>query len=317
LDSNFQSPFFKTMKSDLGKLKNAFTALITPFDQDEDLCKETFRNFVRKQIKAGVGLVPVGTTGESATLSHQEHESVIRWCIEEADAASSRPFVLAGTGSNSTKEALSLAIHAERMGVDGLLMITPYYNKPTQKGLIAHYSEIAKSVAIPIVIYNCPGRTGGNILPDTVAELAHKFDNIIGYKAAEGKLEQTMQVIEKCPKNFIVMSGDDGFTYDIMKIGGKGVISVASNIIPDRIQKFAEMMTAGKWDEAAQENQKLQNLFKILFIETNPGPVKFAAELLGLMNRRVRLPLVPPEPENQDKIRKVLLELGFPLSKQK
>jgi 4-hydroxy-tetrahydrodipicolinate synthase len=301
------------LKSDLSKLKNCFTALISPMDDDGDLCKSTYRDFIRRQIKAGVGLVPCGTTGESATMSHQEHENVIRWCLEEAEAVKPRPFVLAGAGSNSTAEAHNLAVHAERMGVDGILVISPYYNKPTQKGLIAHYSDLAKAVDIPIVIYNCPGRTGGNVLPDTVAELSRKFENIVGYKAAEGKIDQIKQVIEKARDGFIVMSGDDALTFDIMKAGGKGVISVASNIIPDRMQQFALMMSEGRWSEAEVENKTLQPLFKNLFIETNPGPVKYAAELLGLMNRRMRLPLVPPEPENQEIIRKTLLDLGLEL----
>jgi 4-hydroxy-tetrahydrodipicolinate synthase len=298
------------MRSDLRKLKNTFTALITPFDEDGDLDKAGYRKFLKFQIDAGVGLVPCGTTGESATLSHQEHENVMRWAVEESMASPKRPFVLAGAGSNSTEEAISLATHAERLGVDALLIITPYYNKPTQKGLIAHYSKIAESVKIPIVIYNCPGRTGGNILPDTVAELAKKYDNIVGYKAAEGKIEQIQQVIAKCPDNFIVMSGDDGLTYDIMKSGGKGVISVASNIIPDKMQKFTEMMTNGKWEEAKIENDKLMDLFKTIFIETNPGPVKYAAELLDIMHGRLRLPLVYPEPESQEKIKQSLINLG-------
>jgi 4-hydroxy-tetrahydrodipicolinate synthase len=305
------------MKGDLSRLKNCFTALLSPMDEDDDLCKQTYREFIRLQIKAGCGLVPCGTTGESATMSHQEHESVIRWCLEEAAASGNKPFVLAGAGSNSTKEALSLALHAERMGVDGILVISPYYNKPTQKGLIAHYSELAKAVDIPIVIYNCPGRTGGNILPDTVAELANKFENIRGYKAAEGKIEQISQVIQKCPKDFVVMSGDDGLTYDIMKAGGKGVISVASNVIPERMQKYCELITAGKWEEAKKEDDALQDLFKVLFVETNPGPAKYAAELLGLLSRRVRLPLVPPEPESQEKIKQVLVKMGLALNPYK
>ena len=305
------------MKGDLSRLKNCFTALLSPMDEDEDLCKQTYREFIRLQIKAGCGLVPCGTTGESATMSHQEHESVIRWCLEEAAASGKKPFVLAGAGSNSTKEALSLALHAERMEVDGILVITPYYNKPTQKGLIAHYSELAKAVDIPIVIYNCPGRTGGNILPDTVAELANKYENIRGYKAAEGKIEQISQVIQKCPKDFVVMSGDDGLTYDIMKAGGKGVISVASNVIPERMQKYCELMTAGNWEEAKNEDNALQDLFKVLFVETNPSPAKYAAELLGLLSRRVRLPLVPPEPESQEKIKEVLVKMGLTLNPYK
>jgi len=294
----------------ISKLKNTFTALISPMDIDGDLCKETYRNFIRTQINAGCGLVPCGTTGESATMSHQEHENIIRWCVEEADAASTRPFVLAGSGSNSTKEAINLSINAERMGVDGLLIITPYYNKPTQNGLIAHYSAIAKEVEIPIIIYNCPGRTGGNILPETVATLANKFDNIMGYKAASGKIEQINQVINQTPNNFIVMSGDDGLTFEIMKAGGKGVISVASNIIPDRMVKYTQLMEAGKWDEAKKEDDKLQILFNNCFIETNPGPVKYMAELLGIMSSRLRLPLVQLEDKSKEIVRQTLVDIG-------
>jgi 4-hydroxy-tetrahydrodipicolinate synthase len=297
------------MNSNLTKLKNTFTALISPMDEDSDLCKNTYIEHIRTQIKAGVGLVPCGTTGESATMSHQEHEDVTRWCVEEARNSTQKPFVLAGAGSNSTKEAISLATHAERMEVDGILIITPYYNKPTQKGLIAHYSALAKSVEIPIIIYNCPGRTGGNILPETVAELATKFDNISGYKAADGKIEPIKAVIDQTPDDFIVMSGDDGLTYEIMKAGGKGVISVASNIIPGRMQKYTELMTAGKWDEAKKEDDLLQELFGNLFVETNPGPVKYAAELMGIMSSRMRLPLVVPEPKSQAIVRETLEKL--------
>jgi 4-hydroxy-tetrahydrodipicolinate synthase len=299
------------MRSDLQKLKNTFTALITPHDEDGDICKDTFRAFVHRQIDAGVGLVPCGTTGESATMSHQEHENTIRWTVEAAHASPRRPFVLAGAGSNSTKEAISLATHAERMGVDGILVISPYYNKPTQKGMLAHYSKIAESVEIPIVVYNCPSRTGKSIDPETVAALAHKYDNIVGYKAAEGNIAQIKKVIDLSPSDFIVMSGDDALTYEIMKAGGKGVISVAGNLIPGRMQNFTEMMTAGNWEEAAAENAKLQELFANLFIETNPGPAKYMAEKMGLMSRRMRLPLVPPEPEHTAILDQTLKNLGL------
>ncbi len=299
------------MRSDLQKLKNTFTALITPHDEDDDICKESFRAFVRSQIDAGVGLVPCGTTGESSTMSHQEHENAIRWAVEAAQASARKPFVLAGAGSNSTKEAISLATHAERMGVDGILVISPYYNKPTQKGMIAHYSKIAEAVAIPIVVYNCPSRTGKSIDPETVAALADKYDNIAGYKAAEGDMVQIKKVIDLTPSNFIVMSGDDGLTYEIMKAGGRGGISVASNLIPGRMQTFTELMTAGKWAEATEENNKLQELFANLFVETNPGPAKYMAEKMGIMSRRMRLPLVPPEPESRLILDQTLKNLGL------
>ena len=308
---NNAKKLFHVMRSSLDKLKNTFTALISPMDKDGDLCKETYREFIRTQIKGGVGLVPCGTTGESATMSVQEHENVIRWAVEEAQASSEKPFVLAGAGSNCTKEAVSLARHAELLEVDAILIISPYYNKPTQKGIIAHYSAIAEAVEVPIVVYNCPGRTGGNILPETVAELASKYENIVGYKAASGKIEQIKKVIDLTDDKFIVMSGDDGLTYEIMKAGGKGVISVASNIIPERMTKFSEMMTAGKWDEAKKENEILMPLFNNLFIETNPTPAKHMAELIGLMSGRVRLPLVRPEPESKEILKQTLADLGL------
>ncbi|TFG21282.1 MAG: 4-hydroxy-tetrahydrodipicolinate synthase [Promethearchaeota archaeon] len=290
-------------------LKNTFTALISPMDSDGDLDKQKYHAFIRSQIEAGCGLVPCGTTGESATLSHQEHESVVRWCVDEAHQSTKKPFVLAGAGSNSTREAISLSVHVESLGADGILSVTPYYNKPTQKGLFEHYSAIAKAVQIPIVIYNVPGRTGCNILPETVSKLANKHENIIGYKAASGNLEQIRQVIEQTPDNFIVMSGDDGKTYDIMKMGGRGVISVASNIIPKQMVEFTQLMEAQKWDKAFEIHQKLLSIFNVLFIESNPGPVKFAADLMGIMDKTLRLPLVPPEETSQNSIRKVLRDL--------
>lgn len=299
------------MKNARTALKNTFTALCTPFDLDDDLAKDVFRTFVQRQIKAGVGLVPVGTTGESPTLSHEEHHNVIRWCVEESKKSAEKPFVLAGVGSNSTDEAIDLSDFAKDLGVDGLLHVCPYYNKPTQKGLIEHYSAIARKVDLPIVIYNIPGRTGVNMLPETTAYLASKFDNIVGYKAAEGKLDQIQQVIEKCPKDFVVMSGDDNLTMDVMKLGGKGAISVASNVIPERIQRFTELMTAKKWDEAKQENDKLQDFFKTLFVETNPVPCKYMLGLLGVMLPSVRLPLVSLEPESRKKVKECLVKLGL------
>lgn len=283
----------------LKQLRGTFTALITPFEKGGKLNESVVRKFIRFQIDAGCRLVPMGTTGESATMSHKEHEDVIKWTVDEVKNSKQKPFVLAGAGSNSTAEAISLCQHAESMGVDGVLLITPYYNKPTQKGLLAHYSAIAEKVSIPIVIYNCPGRTGGNILPDTVATLAKDYPNIVGYKAAEGKLDQIKAVIDKCGKDFIVLSGDDALTYDIMKIGGKGVISVASNLFPKRMVDFVSLMEAQKWEEAQKENEHLMELFKKLFIETSPGPVKYLAYKMGLIpTPELRLPLVIPEPEN-------------------
>ncbi len=302
------------MNKSVTKLNGVFTALISPMDEDGDLCKATYRKFIRNQITAGCGLVPCGTTGESATMSHQEHENVIRWCVEETRKSNEKPFVLAGAGSNNTKEAISLSRHAEKMNVDGVLLITPYYNKPTQKGLYAHYSAIASEINIPIVIYNCPGRTGGNILPRTVQTLANDYENIIGYKAASGNLSQIQDVIKKTSDNFIVLSGDDSLTYDIMKSGGKGVISVASNLIPERMFKYIQLMQNNQWKDAQSENLQLNDLFNNLFVETNPAPAKYGAELLNLMSSRVRLPLVGLEPSSKVIMRSTLekLSLGIP-----
>ena len=299
------------MNSNISKLQGAFTALISPMDEDGDLCKATYRDFIRRQIKAGCGLVPCGTTGESATMSHQEHENVIRWCVEEARKSDEKPFVLGGAGSNNTVEAISLSRHAERIGVDGVLLITPYYNKPTQKGLYAHYAAIASEISIPIVVYNCPGRTGGNILPETVALLANDYENILGYKAASGNLAQIQDVIKQTPDNFIVLSGDDSLTYDIMKSGGKGVVSVASNLIPERMVQFIQLIQNNQWEEAQAENLQLQELFKNLFVETNPAPAKFGAELLNIMSSRVRLPLVGLEPSSKALMQTTLENLSF------
>lgn len=295
----------------LNKLKDTLSALITPFkdvDGELEIDWDKLSDFIKFQVKAGVGLLPCGTTGESAVMTHIEHHKVIEFVVEEAKKYSEKPFVLGGAGSNSTKEAISLVKHAETAGVDAALIITPYYNKPTQKGLLEHYKAIAKSTSLPIVIYNCPSRTGGNILPDTTAELA-KIENIIGYKAADGNLEQIIQVINKTSDDFIVMSGDDGLTYDIMKAGGKGVISVASNIVPDQVYKMTQLLNAGKFDEGKILFDKLNDLFEVIFIETNPAPVKYAADLMGIIPMDVRLPLVIPEPESQAKIKAVLKEL--------
>ncbi|WP_457558762.1 4-hydroxy-tetrahydrodipicolinate synthase [Candidatus Harpocratesius sp.] len=297
------------MKNKISKLRGVFTALLSPMDEDGDLCKLTFKNFVRRQIRAKCGLVPCGTTGESATMSHQEHENVIRWCVEEAQKSKEQPFVLAGTGSNNTSEAINLSRNAERMGVDGVLLITPYYNKPTQNGLYAHYAAIASEINIPIVIYNCPSRTGGNILPKTIQKLAKDFENIVGFKAASGNLEQIQEVIRRTPDEFIVFSGDDSLTYDIMKSGGRGVISVASNLIPERMHNYIKMMENNQWEQAQIENKRLQDLFKNLFIETNPSPAKYGAELLGLMSSYVRLPLVGLQSSSKAKIKSTLENL--------
>jgi 4-hydroxy-tetrahydrodipicolinate synthase len=290
----------------LEKLQNVITALITPFNEDYTIDEDKYREFIRFQIENGCQPLTMGTTGESATLSHEEHHYAIDITVDEAKKTGKDPFVLAGAGSNSTKESISLCQYAENAGVDGLLVVTPYYNKPAQHSLIDHYSALADSVNLPIIIYNVPGRTGCNIEPETVAKLAHSKENIVGIKCASGNIDQITKYFKLCPEDFIVLSGDDVLTYHIMALGGKGVISVASNIIPAKIFQFTSSILNGNWDKARDIQLELYDLFKVLFVETNPGPIKYAAEKMGIMNKRMRLPLTPPLNENQEKIDRVL-----------
>ncbi|MFX0072837.1 MAG: 4-hydroxy-tetrahydrodipicolinate synthase [Candidatus Hermodarchaeota archaeon] len=295
--------------SKLDKLKNVITAMITPFNEDFSINEDKYREFIRFQLNSGCQPLTMGTTGESATLSHEEHHIAIDITVDEAKKSGKDPFVLAGTGSNSTKEAISLSQYAEKAGVDGCLVVVPYYNKPVQHSLIDHYSAIADAVSIPIIIYNVPGRTVRNIDPDTIATLANKKDNIVGVKEASGNIDQITQIIKKTHDDFIVLSGDDGMTYHIMALGGKGVISVASNIIPTKVLEFTQTMNNGDWDKARKMQLDLYDIFKVLFVETNPGPVKYAAEVMGIMDMRLRLPLTPPLEPNQQKIKDVLANL--------
>ncbi|TXT62182.1 MAG: 4-hydroxy-tetrahydrodipicolinate synthase [Promethearchaeota archaeon] len=295
----------------LDKLKNVITALLTPFKEDFSLDEDKYREFIRFQIDNGAQLLTMGTTGECATLSHEEHKKAIDVTIDEASKSGKNPFVLAGTGSNSTSEAISLSKYAEKAGADGLLIVVPYYNKPVQHSLIDHYSKIANSVSLPIIIYNVPGRTGGNIDPETIATLAEENENIAGIKCASGNIDQITRTIKLTPKDFIVLSGDDAMTYHLMALGGKGVISVASNIIPKRMVEFTTTMNEGNWNKAREMHLELYDLFKVLFVETNPGPVKYAAEELELMNERMRLPLTPPLKDNKKKIKSILKDLDI------
>ena len=295
----------------LEKLRNTITALITPFKEDYSIHEEKYREFIRYQIKNDCQLLTMGTTGESATLSHEEHHYAIDITIDEAKKSNKHPFTLAGTGSNSTKEAVSLSQYAEKAGADGLLLVVPYYNKPVQHSLIEHFSTIADSVSLPIILYNVPSRTGRNLEPETVSKLASSKDNIVGIKCASGNIDQITKIIKTTPDDFIVLSGDDSLTYHIMALGGKGVISVASNIIPAKMVEFTQSMNNGKWDNARKMQLELFDLFKVLFIETNPSPIKYAAEIMGIMNKRMRLPLTPPLVENQEKIKTVLKKLNL------
>ncbi len=288
--------------------EGALTAMVTPFDKDGKVDEEGLRENVRFQIKKGIhGLVPVGTTGECATLSYEEHNRVVDVVV---DAAKGKVPVLAGTGSNSTWEAIMLTKHAKEAGADGALLVVPYYNKPTQAGLYQHYKRIAEEIDLPQVIYNIPSRTGVNMLPETMAKLA-KIKNIVGVKEASGNLEQIARIIELAGKKFLVISGDDSLTLDILKLGGVGIISVTSNLLPDRVAKMVDSFRSGDVETAKRINDELAPLFKALFIETNPGPVKMAMNWMGMAAGGLRLPLVELEPENQEKLRKVLIDMGL------
>lgn len=288
--------------------EGAMTAMVTPFDKEGKVDEEGLRENVRFQIKKGVhGLVPVGTTGECATLSYEEHNRVVDVVV---DAAKGKVPVLAGTGSNSTWEATMLTKHAKEVGADGALLVVPYYNKPTQAGLYQHYKRIAEEVDLPQVIYNIPSRTSLNMLPETMAKLA-KVKNIVGVKEASGDLKQIARIIELAGKEFSVISGDDSLTLEIMKLGGVGIISVTSNLVPDKLVKMVDSFRSGDVQTAKMINDELAPLFKALFIETNPGPAKMAMNWMGMAAGGLRLPLVELEPENQEKLRKVLVDMGL------
>lgn len=280
--------------------------MITPFKEDLLLDEEKYREFIRFQIDNGCQILTMGTTGESATMSHEEHHIAMDIAVDEANKRGKNPFVLAGTGSNSTKEAISLSKYAENAGVDAVLVVVPYYNKPVQHSLIDHFSAIADSISLPIILYNVPSRTGRNLEPETVSKLANAKENIVGIKCASGNIDQITKIIKTTPDDFLVLSGDDSMTYHIMALGGKGVISVASNIIPSKMFEFTNNMLNNEWKKARDKQLELYDLFKVLFIETNPGPVKYAAEIMGLMNKRMRMPLTPPLEANQNKIKDVL-----------
>ena len=270
-------------------LRGVFTAIVTPFNQDGSLDEFALRGLIDEQIQAGVsGIVPCGTTGESPTLSHSEHERVIDITIEEVDKQIP---VIAGTGSNSTAEAIRLSKHAAEAGADAVLLVNPYYNKPTQKGLFLHFKAIADAVSIPCVLYNIQGRTGVNLETSTLLALAEECDNIVAVKEASGDLSQMKDVINRAPRGFRVLSGDDAMTADLLKFGGDGVISVASNLVPEKIVLMVEAGLKGDWDIADKLNNDLKPLFNALFVETNPIPVKTALAMTGHIEEVFRLPM--------------------------
>lgn len=272
------------------KLSGVITALPTPFLENGALDVDALEKFVDFQIENGVSaLLPVGTTGESPTLSHDEHAEVIRIVIKQA---AGRVPVICGTGSNSTAEAVALTKQAADDGADYSLQVTPYYNKPSQEGLFRHFSAIADASPIPIILYNIAGRTGRNIETETVARLA-EHPNIVGIKEASGSLSQVTDVVYAVPEDFMVFSGDDGLTLPIIAVGGDGVISVASNIIPQAMVEMTAAALSGDFETARKYNRKYSTLFKNLFIDTNPIPIKYALSKAGRMKEVYRLPLCP------------------------
>jgi 4-hydroxy-tetrahydrodipicolinate synthase len=285
----------------------SMVALITPF-KDGKVDRESLEALVEFHIQSGThGIVPCGTTGESATLTHQEHDEVIKAVIK---AVNNRLPVIAGTGSNSTDEAVRLTCEAEKSGADGALMISPYYNRPTQEGIYQHYKKVASEVGIPIIVYNIPGRTGSKIEPETLARLA-EIKNIAGVKEATGSVDQAIDVIRLCGDKLAVYSGEDTLTFSLMGLGGKGVISTVANVAPREMAQLTEACLNREWERGRSLQLKLTPLIRSLFIETNPIPVKTAASLMGKCTGELRLPLTPMAEGNFKKLQHAMVEFGL------
>ncbi len=284
------------------KFQGTFTALITPF-HDGQVDYKAFGALVDEQVQAGVtGVVPCGSTGESATLSHEEHERLIAFTIERV---AGKIQVIAGTGSNNTNESLRLTRFAQEKGADGALLIAPYYNKPTQDGLYAHYAAVAEAVDLPILAYNIPGRSAVNIQPETLARLA-QLPNLVGVKDASGSLDQVSRTIELCGPEFCVLSGDDSLTLPIMSVGGCGVIAVISNLLPQKLHALVNSFIEGRAEEARRLHYEMLPLMRAMGLETNPIPVKAALALMGRCSSEMRLPLTSLRPENVARLKEFL-----------
>ncbi len=287
--------------------KGSIVALVTPFKNGQ-VDKEKLLKLVEFHIQEGTdGIVPCGTTGESATLSHEEHKEIVTTVVE---AVNKRIPVIAGAGSNCTRESIELARHAKKVGADAILAVTPYYNKPTQEGLYAHYAAIANEVDIPLIPYNVPGRTGVNLLPETVARLS-MIDNIVGIKEASADLRQQSKIVELCRKDFALLSGDDFTLLPTLSIGGVGVISVVANIIPKDVANLVREFNQGNFEEAKKLHYKIFPICEAMFIETNPVPVKEALGMMDMILPEVRLPLVPLKDTNRKKVYEVLQAYGL------
>jgi 4-hydroxy-tetrahydrodipicolinate synthase len=292
------------------KFRGVFTAIITPFRLSGDVDEEALKRLIDFQIKNGIdGIVPCGTTGESPTLSHDEHDRVIELAVQFANR---RVAVIAGTGSNSTAEAIRLTSHAKEAGADAVLLVNPYYNKPTQKGLYLHFKAIAEAVDIPCVVYNIKGRTAVNVETETLVKLMNDCKNIIAVKEASGDLKQMKDVIAKKKEGFSVLSGDDNITLDLIEAGGDGVISVASNLVPDKMVKMVHTALDGDTGKARELEEELADLFRVEFIETNPIPIKTALAMIGMCEEVFRLPMCELEkPEHREELKKVIKKLNL------
>jgi 4-hydroxy-tetrahydrodipicolinate synthase len=291
-------------------LRGCATALVTPFSSSGAIDEAALRALIERQIAGGVRLlVPCGTTGESATLTEEEDRRVIKLTVE---AARGRAYVIAGTGSNSTAAAIEYSRAARSLGADALLVVAPFYNKPTQGGLYAHFRAVAEAVDyLPIVIYNVPGRTGSNITAQTALRLAREVENIVAVKEASGDLSQIMAILRERPEGFNVLSGDDALTLAMIALGADGLVSVASNEAPDLMSRYVELALAGKWQEARALHYRLLPLMEVNFIESSPGPVKAALAMMNLIEEHFRLPLVPITERSRERVREVITELGF------
>lgn len=298
------------MTLQLGWLRGCATALVTPFSDGGAVDEKRLRDVLEYQITGGVRLlVPCGTTGESATMSDEENELVIRTTVE---VARGRAKVIAGTGSNSTSVAIARSKTARALGVDAVLSVAPYYNKPTQEGLYQHFRAIAESVnGLPVVIYNVPGRTSSNITAETTLRLARDVENIVAVKEASGNLTQIMEILRGRPAGFRVISGDDSLTLALIALGADGLISVASNEAPELMSRLNDLALAGNWDDARVLHYRLLPLLEANFIESSPGPVKAAMAMMGLLEENLRLPLVPVQETTRVRLREILIELGL------
>jgi 4-hydroxy-tetrahydrodipicolinate synthase len=291
-------------------MRGCATALVTPFKSDGAIDEDRLRALVKRQIDGGVRLlVPCGTTGESATMTEAEDQRVIGITVE---VARGRARVIAGTGSNSTAAAIEYSERARNLGADAVLQVAPWYNKPTQEGLYAHFRAIAEAIPeTPIMLYNVPGRTSSNIAAQTVLRLAKDCENIVAIKEASGNLTQIMEILRERPSNFCVLSGDDAVTLPLIALGAEGIVSVASNEIPDLMSRMTELALDGNWPEARSLHYRLLPLMEINFIESSPGPVKAAMAMMGLLEENFRLPLVPIQQQSRERIRQVIADLGL------